>query len=84
MPYDQAESDARAATLVSGGLHADPDFFFRHVNVSVHAGVAQLSGFVWSTGALYRAEAIAREAPGVTGVVDQMQLERDGARNGDG
>ena len=33
---------------------------------------------VWSTDALYRAEAIARGAPGVTGIVDQMQLERDG------
>ncbi len=71
-------SDAHSAAVVSAALRADPDYYFRHVSVSVHDGVARLSGYVWSTDALYRAEAIARDTPGVTGVVDKMELERNG------
>jgi len=38
-----------------------------------------LSGYVWSTDAIYRARAIARNVPGVTGVAtSQLELERNG------
>jgi osmotically-inducible protein OsmY len=73
----QARRDTRLAAEVSAHLKADPDFFFRHVNVSVNDDVARLGGYVWTADALYRAEAIARETPGITGVIDHMRLERD-------
>jgi osmotically-inducible protein OsmY len=75
----QARSDARLAAEVQTRLKADPVYFYRHVSVSVHDGVAHLGGYVWSTDGLYRAEAIAREVPGVTGVVDRMRLGPSGA-----
>ncbi len=70
--------DVRAAKAVAARLKADPDHLFRHVNVHVQDGVARLSGFVYSADALYRARRIASETPGVTNVVDQMRLERNG------
>jgi osmotically-inducible protein OsmY len=46
-------------------------------------GVATLSGYVWSTDAIYRARKIASEVPGVTRVVtSQLELERNGRNNG--
>ena len=63
-------------------LDADPLYYFRHVDVRVDGGVAYLSGYVWSTDALYRARYIASSMPGVTGVVtSQLELERNGGRN---
>lgn len=59
-------------------LNADPTHYFRHVNVQVQHGVVTLGGYVWSTPSLYRAEKIASSVPGVTRVIDRMELERDG------
>jgi osmotically-inducible protein OsmY len=65
------------AEQIYDALNADPTYFFRHVDVQVQQGVVTLGGYVWSTPALYRAEKIAAGVPGVTRVVDQMELERD-------
>jgi osmotically-inducible protein OsmY len=51
--------------------------------VRLQNGVAHLSGYVWSTDALYAARQIARSVPGVTGVVTaQLELERNGSSTG--
>jgi len=72
-------TDEVLANAVYSDLNADPKYYFRHVDVRVDNGVAHLSGYVWSTDAIYRARAIARNVPGVTGVVtSQLELERNG------
>jgi osmotically-inducible protein OsmY len=71
-------SDARAAQEVNARLNADPKHFFRHVKVSVHDGVARLSGFVDTSDAIYQAQELARGTPGVTKVENQMRVERNG------
>jgi len=72
-------TDEVLANAVYSDLNADPKYYFRHVDVRVDNGVAQLSGYVWSTDAIYRARTIARNVPGVTGVVtSQLELERNG------
>ncbi|MGN6453911.1 MAG: BON domain-containing protein [Steroidobacteraceae bacterium] len=71
-------SDARATQEVNARLSADPKHFFRHVQVSVHDGVAELSGFVGSSDAIYKAEELAKQAPGVTRVDNRMRVERNG------
>jgi osmotically-inducible protein OsmY len=73
-----SESDARATKAVNDRLSADPKHFFRHVQVSVHDGVAELSGFVYSSDAIYKAEELAKQAPGVTRVDNHMRVERNG------
>ncbi|MGN6453909.1 MAG: BON domain-containing protein [Steroidobacteraceae bacterium] len=72
-------TDQVLAKAVYSELNGSPIYFFRHVDVSVENGVAHLSGYVWSTDAIYAARKIASNVPGVTGVVtSDLQLERNG------
>jgi osmotically-inducible protein OsmY len=80
-PQEAAASEA-TAERVYAALNADPIYFFRHVDVRVDRSVAHLSGYVWDVDALYRAKLIAAKVPGVTRVVDEMELERAGTRGG--
>jgi osmotically-inducible protein OsmY len=78
----QAQADAVTADRVYAALNDNPVFYFRDVDVSVDDGVATLGGYVWTTDALYSAQRIARKVPGVTRVVDRMELERAAMRGG--
>lgn len=64
-----ATSDAALTKAIQSGLNADPNYFFRHVDVRVDNGVATLSGFVNSSQAINRARTIAGNVPGITRVV---------------
>ena len=64
-----ATSDEALTKSIRSALDADPNHYFRHVNVRVDNGVANLSGFVWSSQAINRARTIASKVPGVTRVV---------------
>ncbi len=80
---EQVASNELLANNIYSKLNADPTYYFRHVDVTVDHGVALLSGYVWSTDAIYRARQIARSVPGVAGVVTtQLELERNGRSNG--
>lgn len=71
------------ANAVYRQLNADPVYYFRHVDVSVDHGVAHLTGYVWSTDAIYRARYLAQSVPGISAVVtSQLELERNGPSNG--
>lgn len=79
----QTAGDRAVADGVYAALDADPTYFYRHVDVRVEDGVADLSGYVWSTDALYQARQIARQVSGVTRVVtSHLELEREGHANG--
>jgi osmotically-inducible protein OsmY len=74
-----AGGDEVAAARLTVALNDDPVYFFRHVYVHVDDGVADLSGYVWSSDAIYRARRIALEVPGVRQVVtSHLELERNG------
>jgi osmotically-inducible protein OsmY len=76
-------SDEVLANAVYSELNADPIYYFRHVDVKVDNGVAHLSGYVWSTDAIYRARRVASNVPGITGVLtNQLELERNGRDTG--
>lgn len=79
---ERERADAATADRVYAALEANPIYYLRDVEVSVDGGVAELSGYVWTTDALYGAQDIARRVPGVTRVSDKMQLEREAARGG--
>jgi osmotically-inducible protein OsmY len=80
---EQRAADEALANAVYSALNADPIYFYRHVEVNVSDGVANLSGYVWSTDAIYRARDIARGVPGVTRVeTNHLELERNGPSNG--
>jgi osmotically-inducible protein OsmY len=61
-------SDEELTKAVSSALNADPNYYYRHVNVRVDKGVAKLSGYVDSSAAIYRARSVAGKVPGVTRV----------------
>jgi hypothetical protein len=83
MRSELGATDEILANTVYSELNADPIYYFRHVDVSVDNGVAHLSGYVWSTDAIYRARTIASKVPGITGVMtSQLQLERNGRDTG--
>jgi osmotically-inducible protein OsmY len=79
---EQERADAATAERVYAALDQNPIYYLRDVEVSVDYGVAELSGYVWTTDALYGAQDIARKVPGVTRVSDKMELERQGNRGG--
>jgi osmotically-inducible protein OsmY len=79
----QIAGDRALADSVYAALNSDPTYFYRHVDVRVEDGIADLSGYVWSTDAIYRAREIARQVSGVTRVVtSHLELEREGRTNG--
>jgi osmotically-inducible protein OsmY len=79
----QRAADEALANTVYSALNANPTYYYRHVNVSVDDRVATLSGYVWSTDAIYNARKIAGQVPGITRVVTtQLELERNGRDNG--
>ncbi len=80
---DTGATDEILASTVYAQLNQDPTYYFRHVDVMVDDGVAHLSGYVWSTDALYQARKIALKVPGITAVAtNQLQLERNGKDTG--
>ncbi|HVP34872.1 MAG TPA: BON domain-containing protein [Steroidobacteraceae bacterium] len=80
---ERAAGDQILANAVYSQLNADPVYYYRHVDVRVENGTAHLSGYVWSTDALYRARRIAQSVPGITSVAtNQLELERNGLNNG--
>jgi BON domain len=85
MRSELGATDEILANTVYSELNANPTYYFRHVDVRVDNGVAHLSGFVWSTDAIYAARKIAMKVPGVTGVsTNQLELERNDRSNGSG
>ena len=83
MRSELGATDEILANAVYSQLNADPIYYFRHVDVRVDSGVADLSGYVWSADAIYAARKIASNVPGVTGVrTNQLQLERNGRDTG--
>jgi len=79
MRSELGATDEILATTVYSELNANPTYYFRHVDVTVDNGVVHLSGYVWSTDAIYAARKIAGNVPGITGVMtNQLELERNG------
>ena len=78
-PHSERRTDAVTAEQVYAALNADPIYYFRHVDVNVRDGVVTLSGYIWDPQSIYHAQKVVARVPGVTRVVDQMVLERDGA-----
>ncbi|HTX04532.1 MAG TPA: BON domain-containing protein [Steroidobacteraceae bacterium] len=61
---------------VRAALSADQVLYSRHINVRADDGVVTLGGYVWTTEELVLARADAKRVPGVTKVVDRMEVDR--------
>lgn len=78
---EQQQTDKETAARVQSALDADTHIYARHISVVADNGVVHLGGYVWNNSDLYEAQRIAESVPGVTQVVDEMELERGGIDN---
>lgn len=77
----QRRADRATKDLVENALNSDRILYARHITVRADNGVVHLGGYVWNDDDLYEAQRIAETVPGVTKVVNDMELERDGIDN---
>jgi BON domain len=75
----EQQTDKAISDRVISALNADKVLFARHISVWADGGVVHLAGYVWDVSDLYHAKRIAGSVPGVTRVVDEMELEREGS-----
>ena len=78
---EQQLVDKETAERVQSALLADSLIYARHIAVRADSGVVHLSGYVWNPEDLYEAQRIAETVPGVSKVVDELELEREGLGN---
>ncbi|HYB34204.1 MAG TPA: BON domain-containing protein [Steroidobacteraceae bacterium] len=74
----QKEADQEIETRVDNALQADTLLYAKHISVHAYNGVVRLSGFVWEPPDLMEAQRIAADVKGVTGVVNDLELQRNG------
>jgi osmotically-inducible protein OsmY len=78
---EQQLADKETAERVQSALSADKRIYAQHISVQADGGVVHLTGYVWNPEDLYEAQRIAETVPGVSHVVDEMELERGGLGN---
>ena len=75
-------ADAGIADAVQSALLSDPNIYARHIDVRADSGVVHLSGYVWDISDFSEARKVAASVPGVSKVVNEMELERGGRSGG--
>jgi hyperosmotically inducible protein len=78
----QLQTDRETAERVETALSADKTLYARHISVRADNGVVRLTGYVWDSSDLESAALIAEGVPGVTRVVNDLELNRNGNDNG--
>jgi osmotically-inducible protein OsmY len=78
----QRQADKATAERVETALNADQTLYAKHISVHADNGVVRLTGYVWDPSDFETARLIAEGVPGVTGVVNDLELNRNGNENG--
>lgn len=71
-------ADEQLQARVEEALNDDRMFLATHVTVTVHDGVATLSGIVFDDWDMRNARRIARRIPGVKRVVNRLEIDQGG------
>jgi len=77
----QKQADKATAERVEAALNAEKALYAKHIFVQADGGVVRLTGYVWDTSDFQLAVAIAEGVPGVTQVVNDLELNRNGSDN---
>jgi osmotically-inducible protein OsmY len=78
----QLQADKETAERVENALNADKGLYAKHISVHADNGVVRLTGYVWDASDFQTATLIAEGVAGVTGVVNDLELNRNGNENG--
>jgi osmotically-inducible protein OsmY len=74
----QQQADKVTAERVEAALSANKTLFAKHIFVHADGGVVYLTGYVWESSDFEQATFIAGNVPGVTRVVNDLELNRNG------
>jgi osmotically-inducible protein OsmY len=74
----QKQADREIAERVDNALQADRLLYAKHISVRADSGVVRLTGYVWEAPDLIEAQRIAASVAGVAGVVNDLELQRNG------
>ncbi len=77
----QQQADRETAGRVQAALDADKRLYARHIIVRADNGVVHLTGYVWDPPELVEAKRVAGLVPGVSQVVSELELQRNGNDN---
>lgn len=78
----QLQTDKETAERVETALNADKALYAKHIFVRADNGVVRLTGYVWEASDFETAALIAEGVQGVTKVVNDLELNRNGNDNG--
>jgi osmotically-inducible protein OsmY len=78
----QVQADKEMAERVEAALNADRSLFAKHITAHADNGVVRLTGYVWESNDFQEATYIASTVPGVTRVVNDLELNRNGDESG--
>jgi osmotically-inducible protein OsmY len=78
----QVQADKVMAERVEAALSADKALFAKHITAHADNGVVRLTGYVWEASDFEEATSIAANVPGVTRVVNDLELNRNGNESG--
>jgi hypothetical protein len=74
----QRQLDKETAARVQSALDSDKQLYAKHIFVRAENGVVSLTGYVWTQPDLLEAETVAGLVPGVSRVVNDLELQRNG------
>ena len=63
---------------VEAALNADRSLFAKHITAHADNGTVRLTGYIWEASDFEEATYIASNVPGVTKVVNDLELNRNG------
>jgi hyperosmotically inducible periplasmic protein len=78
----QVQADKVMSERVEAALNADRSLFAKHITAHADNGVVRLTGYIWEASDFEEANYIASNVPGVTRVVNDLELNRNGNDNG--
>ena len=73
---EQRQADTALVESVQSALASDHTLYARHITVRADEGVVTLGGYVWTTEELAEVPDIVRSVPGVTNVVNRIEVDR--------
>jgi osmotically-inducible protein OsmY len=78
----QRAEDKVMGERVEAALNADKGLYAKHITAHADGGVVTLTGLVWESSDFDEATFVAENVPGVTRVVNDLELQRNGNDNG--
>jgi hypothetical protein len=78
---EQRATDAATVEHVQDALKADQSLYSRHIDVRADGSVVTLSGYVWTPEELTAAREDAQAVPGVTQVINRLEVDRGAINN---